>query len=66
MKTAVWAAGGAGGSCGLAWLNGVNLGRCSLAGVGDANRDLIGDTGAGGGGVGGGGGGGVGDGGVGG
>ena len=57
MKTAGdWAAGGDG--CGLAWLNGVNLGRCSLAGVGDANRDLIGDTGGAGGGDGGGGGGG--------
>ena len=51
MKTpAVWAGAGAGG-CGLAWLNGVNLGRCSLAGDGgEANKGLIGGTGAGGGG----------------
>ena len=51
VKTAaVWPAGaGAGaGGCGLAWLNGVNLGRCSLAGVGDASTDLIGDGGGGG------------------
>ena len=47
-------AGGAGGEdCGLAWLNGVNRGRCSLAGVGDATRYTIGDIGGGGGGGGG-------------
>lgn len=55
MNTAVWAGGGGGGAdCGLAWFNGVNLGRCSLTGVGDGNRELIGDTGGGGGGDGGG------------
>ena len=54
MKTAgVWAAGAGADACGLAWLNGVNLGRCSLAGVGDTTRDPIGDIGGGGGGVGG-------------
>ena len=53
MNTAVWAGGG-GADFGLAWFNGVNLGRCSLTGVGDGNRELIGDTGGGGGGDGGG------------